>query len=1171
MTDAAPRPRPTTAELWAWQHEQTDPEPIDVSGEEVVAVLVVHNGAAWLEQTLDSLRRLDRRPTHLLGVDAGSFDRSAEIMRHSGLFSDVVQTAADGFGAAVAEALHRHDPSVDAPHRGPGGRWYWFLHDDCIVEPDTLTRLLTQGVEEPDTAMLGPKLRQYGRDAGPPRLAGVGESIAGTGRIDRHIDEGEIDQHQHRPQDTLGLSSCGLLVRREVFQQLGGFAPEIPVFTDGLELGWRATEQGYRVRTCPQAVITHREAGRSGRRSSPMIAERPGRSMRLMAMRTVAGHRHGGMAWLGSLWLVLCAFARAVGYLFGKAPGRAGDEIRAAVAFLGTGASVRSLRSYSGAGDADTRERITRLRPGPFAGLMLAHDAVVGELARRWREIFGADASSSLDELTGDDYSGTEHQRRNVVSPMGLALVLGVITAVFAGRGLIGAGRLQGPRLLPSQENLAAAFDAFWTPIVGAADSLAPPWLGWVALGSAITAGRPEWFVTIVLLGGVPLAFITAQVWLRRVSTNPWIRTVAGGLYALTPVLLGAVNRGALGVGIVAILLPLVAAALYSLAVNPTRGADSWRPAWAAGLILTLFCSFLPMFLVFAIVVVLTAGFVLGHGRFARGAVAVGVPVVLLGPWLLSALIGGTARILLGPDAALGGQQIAAWWEYLIGRTPGPGLPALWMSATFLGVLWLAALLALLVAGTRPLAWVGWATAGLAGMIAIAASRMVVGTLPAGAQVRPDVAPWVLVMTAGLITAAAVGADQLARLSGRARWGTRAGGTVLSLLAVGALVWWALAGAVGPIERGPANRIPAFVVNAQTGPAGARTLAIDLTGDQPAYQLVQGHGPRLGDADRGLATGGSAEWPGLTRTVVAQMISGAADESVGETLEQLAVTHVWVRGADDTERIRIGNTPGLGSVSGDDDWLVWTVPGTGGRWMLVDAEGQATPVPLDGRMRGAIDVPEGNHRLVLAEPGDARWRVELNGQSVYGAPAGRGVAFDLATAGHLEIELAPMVPRWIFWVLAGLGILVAILSLPSIAGVRERRRAAQEADFAPARAVGRSAPASPPTETRADPDITRPAAGAPPGPGTPADDPDITRPAPPRVPGAPVRRGPEPEPDDPDITRPAPARAARRAADDDGDWDTMVLPAARARRALPTTDSPQTPETDADTTGEARR
>ena len=57
-----------------------------------------------------------------------------------------------------------------------------------------------------------------------------------------------------------------MLVRRDVWDELGGFDPALPLFRDDLDFGWRANLAGHRVVICSRAVVHHAQAAASGQR-----------------------------------------------------------------------------------------------------------------------------------------------------------------------------------------------------------------------------------------------------------------------------------------------------------------------------------------------------------------------------------------------------------------------------------------------------------------------------------------------------------------------------------------------------------------------------------------------------------------------------------------------------------------------------------------------------------------------------------------------------------------------------------------------------------------------------------------------------------------------------------------------------------------------------------------
>ena len=69
--------------------------------------------------------------------------------------------------------------------------------------------------------------------------------------------------------DVLAVSSAGMLVRRDIWRDLKGFDPRLPIFRDDIDFGWRARRAGHRVAVAPDAVVYHAQAAASGERRWP--------------------------------------------------------------------------------------------------------------------------------------------------------------------------------------------------------------------------------------------------------------------------------------------------------------------------------------------------------------------------------------------------------------------------------------------------------------------------------------------------------------------------------------------------------------------------------------------------------------------------------------------------------------------------------------------------------------------------------------------------------------------------------------------------------------------------------------------------------------------------------------------------------------------------------------
>ena len=122
-------------------------------------------------------------------------------------------------------------------------------------------------------AVLGPKLKDLS-DRRVVREAGITTDRAG--RRLTGVEPGEIDQGQHDgSRAVLAVSSAGMLIRRDVWDQLGGFDSNLPLFRDDIDFCWRAHAAGYEVRVITDAVVYHRELSARQIRKTPATGGHP--------------------------------------------------------------------------------------------------------------------------------------------------------------------------------------------------------------------------------------------------------------------------------------------------------------------------------------------------------------------------------------------------------------------------------------------------------------------------------------------------------------------------------------------------------------------------------------------------------------------------------------------------------------------------------------------------------------------------------------------------------------------------------------------------------------------------------------------------------------------------------------------------------------------------------
>src|SRR5690242_11389800 len=300
---------------------------------------------------MDALAKQTRPVQRVVAVDAGSTDRSGSMLAQAfGRSAVFGMDRTTGYGVAVAKALRHRSANAHVPLSGTSREdrteWVWLLHDDSEPAPDALQRLLAGAHEAPQAAVFGPKIRDWSdRDI----LLEAGTTIDRAGRRVTGIEPREVDQGQHDgDRDVVAVSSAGMLVRRDVWDQVGGFDAGLRLFREDTDFCWQVQAAGYQVRVVTSAVVYHVEATARNRRDDASAAPRRRRQDRRNALLVLAGNlprRPMLNALAGNLVL---SSLRTVFFLLAKRPSAALDELAAytSVAFHPLRLmSVRRLRA----------------------------------------------------------------------------------------------------------------------------------------------------------------------------------------------------------------------------------------------------------------------------------------------------------------------------------------------------------------------------------------------------------------------------------------------------------------------------------------------------------------------------------------------------------------------------------------------------------------------------------------------------------------------------------------------------------------------------------------------------------------------------------------------------------------------------------------------------------
>ena len=214
----------------------------------MAVVIPSWNSAGLLPRCLDSLADQGAELEPMV-VDNGSSDGSVELLRERGV-PHVSLPENTGFAAAVNLGVARTQaPLVLA------------LNADTVLEPGAVGRLAEVLAADSNLGGVQPRILQLEpggeRDAEHARLYSRGMALSADGRA---FEEGAGEAQDSRSaaaREVFGVCGAACLLRRELFEQLGGYDERYFAFYEDVDLNVRARIAGWRFAYVPEAVVWH--------------------------------------------------------------------------------------------------------------------------------------------------------------------------------------------------------------------------------------------------------------------------------------------------------------------------------------------------------------------------------------------------------------------------------------------------------------------------------------------------------------------------------------------------------------------------------------------------------------------------------------------------------------------------------------------------------------------------------------------------------------------------------------------------------------------------------------------------------------------------------------------------------------------------------------------------
>jgi GT2 family glycosyltransferase len=221
-------------------------------------IVIVHHGSAeLLDLCLGSLERAERRDTLVVVVlNGGGAEPSERYARESWVTMVHLEDGV-GFGEANNIGVLR------AQETKPDWRRVLFLNNDTRVAPDALRELHREFDRHPECAVVGPLMLI---DGAPGYANSYGINITRSGEAwDEGIGLAVKPESEAHGNEVLAVTGAALMMRRDVFEQVGRWPTHYGFYFEDLDLCLRARSFGWTVRHAPQSRIAHRISASSDR------------------------------------------------------------------------------------------------------------------------------------------------------------------------------------------------------------------------------------------------------------------------------------------------------------------------------------------------------------------------------------------------------------------------------------------------------------------------------------------------------------------------------------------------------------------------------------------------------------------------------------------------------------------------------------------------------------------------------------------------------------------------------------------------------------------------------------------------------------------------------------------------------------------------------------------
>ncbi|AXH35354.1 glycosyltransferase family 2 protein [Humibacter sp. BT305] len=189
-----------------------------------------------------------------------------------------------GYGSAVNAVARTLPMDVDA---------ILISNPDVLLGPGSVDVLAAALGSDPDVGAVGPRILEPDGStypsarAVPSVVSGVGHALFARVWPENPWSRSyrNADSYGDEPRDSGWLSGACLLVRRQAFDDIGGFDERYFMYFEDVDLGYRLGQAGWRNVYDPRAAVTHSGAHSTTGESARMLAEHHRSARRFLGSR----------------------------------------------------------------------------------------------------------------------------------------------------------------------------------------------------------------------------------------------------------------------------------------------------------------------------------------------------------------------------------------------------------------------------------------------------------------------------------------------------------------------------------------------------------------------------------------------------------------------------------------------------------------------------------------------------------------------------------------------------------------------------------------------------------------------------------------------------------------------------------------------------------------------